>query len=93
MGSKTEETCFFVVLPPQGQIEFLEPLEREEEFICLLRQSFSTHQIMFFLSLRLGPVPYHQHYEDTEGYLVFFCTIFERTQLRARLFRSEGRGN
>ena len=36
-GSKTEETCFFVVLPPQGQIEFLELLDSEEEFICLLR--------------------------------------------------------
>ena len=36
-GSKTEETSFFVVLAPQGQIEFFELLFSEEKFICLLR--------------------------------------------------------
>jgi len=39
-GSKTEETvffCFFVVLPPQGQIGLTKLLDSEGQSICLLR--------------------------------------------------------
>ena len=41
-GSKTEETmhfCFFVVLPPQGQIGLTELLASNGQSICLLRQN------------------------------------------------------
>ena len=39
-GSKIEETvffCFFVVLPPQGQIGLTKLLDSEGQSICLLR--------------------------------------------------------
>ena len=41
-GSKTEETlhfCFFVVLPPQGQIGLTKLLASNGQSICLLRQN------------------------------------------------------
>lgn len=42
IGSKTEETmhfCFFVVLPPQGQIGLTKLLASNGQSICLLRQN------------------------------------------------------
>ena len=79
IGSKTEETCFFVVLPPQGQIEFLELPFSEEEFICLLRLCIRAHQIVNFLSLSsigsetLGSprYSYYRSYEDIRSGMKF----------------------
>lgn len=42
IGSKTEETmhfCFFVVLPPKGQIGLTKLLASNGQSICLLRQN------------------------------------------------------
>ena len=45
-GSKTEETmhfCFFVVLPPQGQIGLTKLLDSEGQSICLLRLTLCSY--------------------------------------------------
>ena len=55
-GSKTEETmlfCFFVVLPPKGQIGLTKLLDSEGQSICLLRLTLCSFFIMFTSPVQL----------------------------------------
>lgn len=74
MGSKTEETCFFVVLPPQRQIGLTQPKQAKVNPFVYCVKLISEYPLLA-VRLKLGRSQdvglarclYCQYYEDVLG--------------------------